>query len=117
MDHELLVALKALSDASRLRIVGLLAARPYAVEELSAALDLSPGTVVHHMKRLRAAGLVTSRPAHPYVEYSLQIAALQGLGRKLDETTSGGRACRGRTARSCPRTTRRCFERSSSAAV
>jgi DNA-binding transcriptional ArsR family regulator len=85
MDQELLTALKALSDASRLRIVGLLAARPYAVEELAAALDLSPGTVVHHMKRLRAAGLVDSRAAHPYVEYSLKIAALQGLGRKLDE--------------------------------
>jgi DNA-binding transcriptional ArsR family regulator len=90
MDHELLTALKALSDASRLRIVGLLAARPYAVEELSAALELSPGTVVHHMKRLRAAGLVDSRPTHPYVEYSLKIAALQGLGRKLDELEHAG---------------------------
>ena len=90
MDHDLLVALKALSDASRLRIVGLLAARPYAVEELSAALELSPGTVVHHMKRLRAAGLVESRPTHPYVEYSLRIAALQGLGRKLDELEHAG---------------------------
>jgi ArsR family transcriptional regulator, arsenate/arsenite/antimonite-responsive transcriptional repressor len=90
MDHELLTALKALSDASRLRIVGLLAARPYAVEELSAALELSPGTVVHHMKRLRAAGLVDARPAHPYVEYSLKIAALQGLGRKLDELEHAG---------------------------
>jgi ArsR family transcriptional regulator, arsenate/arsenite/antimonite-responsive transcriptional repressor len=90
MDQELLTALKALSDASRLRIVGLLAARPYAVEELSAALELSPGTVVHHMKRLRAAGLVDSRPAHPYVEYSLKIDALQGLGRKLDELEHAG---------------------------
>src|SRR5438045_1936114 len=66
MDHDLLVALKALSDASRLRIVGLLAARPYAVEELSAALELSPGTVVHHMKRLRAAGLVDANPSDRY---------------------------------------------------
>jgi ArsR family transcriptional regulator, arsenate/arsenite/antimonite-responsive transcriptional repressor len=90
MDHDLLVALKALSDASRLRIVGLLAARPYAVEELSAALELSPGTVVHHMKRLRAAGLVDARASHPYVEYSLRIAALQGLGRKLDELEHAG---------------------------
>jgi ArsR family transcriptional regulator, arsenate/arsenite/antimonite-responsive transcriptional repressor len=60
------------------------------VEELSAALELSPGTVVHHMKRLRAAGLVDSRPAHPYVEYSLKIDALQGLGRKLDELEHAG---------------------------
>ena len=53
MDHDLLDALKALSDASRLRIVGLLAGgRRMAVEELAAALDLTPGTVVHHLKRL-----------------------------------------------------------------
>ena len=85
MDRELLTAPKALSDASRLRIVGLLAARPYAVEELAAALELAPGTVVHHLKRLQAAGLATARPNHPYVEYSLRIDALQQLGRKLDE--------------------------------
>ena len=89
MDHELLTALKALSDASRLRIIGLLAARPYAVEQLAAALELTPGTVVHHVKRLRAAGLVDARPAHPYVEYSLRIDALQQLGRKLDELEHG----------------------------
>ncbi|MDQ6796107.1 MAG: DUF2087 domain-containing protein [Chloroflexota bacterium] len=85
MDRELLTALKALSDASRLRIVGLLAVRPYAVEELAAALELAPGTVVHHLKRLQAAGLADARPNHPYVEYSLRISALQQLGRKLDQ--------------------------------
>ena len=38
MDDDLLLILKALSDASRLRIVGLLAARPMAVEELADGL-------------------------------------------------------------------------------
>ena len=58
MDPELLTALKALSDASRLRIVGLLAdGRRMPVEQLAAALGLTPGTVVHHLKRLRDAGL------------------------------------------------------------
>jgi DNA-binding transcriptional ArsR family regulator len=90
MDRELLTALKALSDASRLRIVGLLAARPYAVEELAAALALAPGTVVHHLKRLQAAGLASARPNHPYVEYSLRIEALQQLGRKLDQLEHSG---------------------------
>lgn len=85
MDRELLVTLKALSDASRLRIVGLLAARPYAVEELAAALELSPGTVVHHLKRLQAAGLVASRSSHPYVEYSLSVERLHAVGRELGE--------------------------------
>lgn len=83
MDPELLTALKALSDASRLRIVGLLAGRPYSVEELAAALDLTPGTVVHHLKRLRAAGLVQARPAHPYMDHVLRIDRLHEIGRML----------------------------------
>jgi DNA-binding HxlR family transcriptional regulator len=90
MDRELLATLKALSDASRLRIVGLLAARSYAVEELAAALDLSPGTVVHHLKRLRAAGLVDARSSHPYMEYTLRLDALQRLGKQLDDLEHAG---------------------------
>lgn len=85
MDPELLTTLKALSDASRLRIVGLLAARPYAVAELADDLSLSPGTVVHHLKRLKAAGLVEAKASHPYVEYSLRLDRLQAVGRLLDE--------------------------------
>jgi len=90
MDHELLATLKALSDASRLRIVGLLAARPYAVEELAAAVELTPGTVVHHLKRLEAAGLVEAKPRRPYVEYSLRTARLHALGRQLGELERTG---------------------------
>jgi len=85
MDDELLATLKTLSDASRLRIVGLLAARPHAVAELSAALELSPGTVVHHLKRLQAAGLVASRASRPYVEYSLRLERLHAVGRQVGE--------------------------------
>jgi len=58
---------------------------PYSVEELAAALDLSPGTVVHHLKRLRAAGLVDSRASHPYVEYSLRLERLHAVGRQVAE--------------------------------
>jgi hypothetical protein len=83
MDPELLTTLKALSDASRLRIVGLLAGRPYAVEELADDLELAPGTVVHHLKRLRGAGLVEARPRRPYVEYSLRRDRLNAVGRML----------------------------------
>ncbi len=83
MDEMLLSTLKALSDESRLRIVGLLAARPHAVEELAAALALSPGTVVHHLKRLEAVGLVSARSARPYVEYSLALETLREVGRRL----------------------------------
>jgi DNA-binding HxlR family transcriptional regulator len=83
VDDQLLATLKALSDKSRLRIVGLLATRPYAVEELACALEISPGTVVHHLKRLASAGFVQSRPIRPYVEYSLNLEPLRDVGRRL----------------------------------
>ena len=90
MDPGLLTALKALSDASRLRIVGLLATRRLAVEELAAELALSPGTVVHHLKRLREAGLVEARPRPPYVEYSLRLERLSEIGAELDRAGREG---------------------------
>lgn len=84
MDAELLVALKALSDASRLRIVGLLAdGRRMSVEQLAAALELTPGTVVHHLNRLRDAGLVGSQARPPYMDYSLRLARLDEIGGAL----------------------------------
>ncbi len=85
MEPELLTALKALSDASRLRIVGLLAeGRRMSVEQLAAALSLTPGTVVHHLKRLREAELVESRPRPPFVDYSLRLGRLGQIGGELD---------------------------------
>lgn len=53
------------------------------MEELAAAVELSAGTVVHHLKRLEAAGLVASKVRHPYVEYSLRVERLHALGRQL----------------------------------
>lgn len=85
MEPELLTALKALSDASRLRIVGLLAGgRRLSVEELADALGLAPGTVVHHLKRLRDAGLVTAHPRPPYMEHELRLDRLAAIGGELD---------------------------------
>ena len=86
IDEELIPTFKALADRSRLRIVGLLAGGHWmAVEDLAAALALTPGTVVHHLRRLREAGLVESRPRPPYVEYSLQIGRLAEIGGRLDK--------------------------------
>src|SRR3954454_17373502 len=84
MDPDLLTALKALSDASRLRIVGVLAeGKPVSVEELAKRLSLSPGTVVHHLNRLRAAQLVESTPRRPYMDYSLRLGRLAEIGAGL----------------------------------
>jgi len=85
MDEQLLTAMKALAERSRVRIVGLLAGgRWLAVEELAEALKLTPGTVVHHLHRLRQADLVESRSRPPYVEYSLKVGRLAAIGGALD---------------------------------
>ena len=86
MDPDLLVALKALSDASRLRIVGVLAeGKPVSVEDLARRLSLSPGTVVHHLNRLREARLVESTPRRPYMDYSLRLGRLAEIGASLSQ--------------------------------
>ncbi len=84
-NDDLLQFFKALADANRLRIVGLLAHRPYAVEELAVALELRPSTVSHHLKRLSAAGLVRSEAQGHYHVYALDVERLQARARKLGE--------------------------------
>ena len=54
--------------------------RRLSVEKLADALGLAPGTVVHHLRRLRDAGLVTAHPRPPYVEHGLRLDRLAGEG-------------------------------------
>jgi len=75
-DPELLAFFKALADASRLRIVGLLARKPHTVEELAALLGLRASTVSHHLARLVAVDLVSARADGHYHVYSLDTDAL-----------------------------------------
>jgi len=82
--HEtLLQFFKALADANRLRIVGLLARRPHTVEELAELLGLRASTASHHVARLAEAGLVTGRTDGHHHVYELDTDALEGLARRL----------------------------------
>jgi len=74
---EMLAFFKALADANRLKIVGLLAQRPYSGEELAALLGLKASTVSHHLSRLAKVGLVSARAEGYYSVYQLEEAALQ----------------------------------------
>jgi biotin operon repressor len=82
-DEQLLTFFKALADANRLKIVGLLSQQAYSVEQLAAMLDLRSPTVSHHLKLLSEAGLVSARAESYYNLYRLESDALEQIARHL----------------------------------
>lgn len=83
MSEELVTFFKALADANRLKIVGLLAEKSYSVEELAALLKLKPSTVSHHLSKLSEAGLVQSRAESYYSVYQLDRQVLEEKSRTM----------------------------------
>lgn len=83
MSEELVTFFKALADANRLKIVGLLAEKPYSVEELAELLKLKPSTVSHHLARLAEAGLVNAQSQSYYNVYRLDQSVLQEKARTM----------------------------------
>lgn len=81
--EELLLFFKALSDASRLKIVGLLAREPLSVEQMAEMLSLRPSTVSHHLSKLSEVGLVSARAESYYNVYRLETAALESMAQRL----------------------------------
>lgn len=75
---------KALGDPVRLQMASIIAAKPQVcVCEITPAFDLSSGTISHHLKTLREAGLVDCERRGTYVYYWIQPAALQALSTLL----------------------------------
>jgi predicted transcriptional regulator len=85
---ELLAFFKALADENRLKIIGLLAGRPYSVEALADALGLGASTTSHHLSRLSKAGLVSARAEGHYYIYSLQTEILKEMAQHLLQNES-----------------------------
>lgn len=83
MSEDLVSFFKVLSDANRLKIIGLLAQQPYSVEELAALLNLKASTVSHHLSKLSKVGLVSARADSYYNVYQLDETALQEKTRSL----------------------------------
>jgi predicted transcriptional regulator len=80
---ELLEFFKALADANRLKIVGLLAKEALSVEQIAGILELHSSTVSHHLARLAKVGLVSARADGYYSVYRLETKALEGLAQRL----------------------------------
>ena len=84
-DEQLLMFFKALADANRLKIVGLLSQQEYSGEQLAALLNLRPPTISHHLKLLSEAGLVSARAESYYNLYHLESGVLEQIARQLGE--------------------------------
>lgn len=82
---EIALRFKALSDPTRLRILGLLARRAHHGEELASSLGLSPSTVSHHLKLLRQAGMVSITRENPYVLFRMRPETLRTLGSLFED--------------------------------
>lgn len=79
----MLAFFKALSDESRLKIVGTLATSERSVEELASLLELRAPTVSHHLARLKSLGLVKMRSDGNTHLYRLDIEPLRSLSKQM----------------------------------
>ncbi len=86
--QEMLVFFKAMADANRLKILGLLAQEDLTVEQLSEMLNLRASTVSHHLSKLSEVGLVSAKASSYYNIYHLENAVLETKAKQLlsDET-------------------------------
>jgi ArsR family transcriptional regulator len=89
---------KALADATRLRIIGLLLAGEVCVCDIHASLGLPQPKVSRHLAYLRRAGLVTARKEGLWVHYRLadlddavMQALLDSVGHAIGHLESGAR--------------------------
>ncbi|MGB4135265.1 MAG: metalloregulator ArsR/SmtB family transcription factor [Microbacterium sp.] len=84
-------ALKALADPARLRLLSMIAAherREACVCDLTDPLELSQGTVSHHLKTLMDAGFLTRSKRGTWAYYSIVDGALDPVASLLATTES-----------------------------
>jgi DNA-binding transcriptional ArsR family regulator len=82
---------RILSDATRLRILAVLAGKPHNVTDLRKRLGVPQPTTSHHLNQLRRFDLVTSRRAGKQMVYSLgPCIHTDGDGSLLIETCVPG---------------------------
>jgi predicted transcriptional regulator len=83
LPEEYLKFFKAMADANRLRILGLLAMEPLSVEQLAAMLKLKPSTVSHHLAKLADVNLVSAKAYSYYNIYQLENSTLESMASQL----------------------------------
>jgi len=83
----------ALSDETRLKIVGKLLTGEKCVCELTDALDAGQSRLSFHLKALKDAGLVSDRRAGRWVHYALRPDTLSEITRFVGSVREGAARC------------------------
>ena len=83
---EMVRVLKALADATRLKILGLLTERELSVGSIAQALKLTEPTISHHLGRLADVELVTMTRLGNTHAYALNATNLQKFQKHFDVT-------------------------------
>lgn len=76
---------RALSDPTRIRILGLLGERPMYGQELAKILDVKPPTISHHLSPLIMAGLVRVHRENNYHYYELDSEGIDDLAQSTQQ--------------------------------
>jgi biotin operon repressor len=84
--ENILPLFKALADEKRIQIAALIGGRGLSVEEIAAAVELTPATTSHHLARLREAGLAEATREQRYTVYRFRRQPLLDALRALSET-------------------------------
>jgi ArsR family transcriptional regulator, arsenate/arsenite/antimonite-responsive transcriptional repressor len=79
LSTEIVVGFHALSDPLRLRVLELLRSQELCVCELCEKLEISQSKLSFHLKTLKEANLVRSRPEGRWIYYSLNLSGFLSL--------------------------------------
>ena len=89
---DVLGTLQAVAEPTRARIVALLGHGEHCVCDVGDMLGLSPALVSHHLRTLRASGLLRERRSGRWVYYSLDLDRLASLRAALADLLTPGEA-------------------------
>ena len=87
-----LVALQAVAEPTRARIVSLLSHGEHCVCDVGDMLGLSPALVSHHLRTLRSSGILRERRSGRWVFYSLDLDKLASLRAAVADLLTPGEA-------------------------
>lgn len=94
--EDLIIALKALSEETRINIIKLLLEKEYCVRALAKKLGTSEASVSQHLKILREAGILIGEKRGYFTHYQIKLNKILWISDELRKLSSGKKRNRGR---------------------